>query len=92
MTMLSVFMVPLPKPETRLAGTPVAFRGHECLTAELKGHHTVYWTENRSLFGLVSMLGYDTLLDGADRLRADHATRTDMRERRAAGRAPASRP
>jgi anti-sigma factor RsiW len=72
-TLLSVFMVPLPDASSRLAGTPVSYRGHEYLREERKGYHTVTWTDGRVVFGLVSSLDYEALLECADRLRLERA-------------------
>jgi len=77
-TLLSVFMVPLASSDAALAGTRVAYRGHEYLTQERKGYRTVSWTEGQAVFGLVSMLDYDALLECADRLRAERAARTRL--------------
>lgn len=73
MTLLSVFMVPVSQRDARLAGARVTYREQQYVTFELKGHRTVSWTEGQTLFGLVSMLDYDALLECADRLRADRA-------------------
>jgi hypothetical protein len=35
----------------------------------------VAWTDGRAVFGLVSMLSYDALLECADRLRLDQTAR-----------------
>jgi mycothiol system anti-sigma-R factor len=72
-TLLSVFMVPLPDASSRLAGTPVSYRGHEYLREERKGYHTVTWTDGGVVFGLVSSLDYEALLECADRLRLERA-------------------
>jgi mycothiol system anti-sigma-R factor len=74
-TLMSVFMVPAPAPDVALKGTRVSYRGHDYLTLERKGYHTVVWTDGQAVFGLVSMLGYDALLECADRLRLDRAQR-----------------
>jgi anti-sigma factor (TIGR02949 family) len=72
-TLLSVFMVPVPEGSSRLAGTPVSFRGHEYRRDERKGYHTVTWTDGHTVFGLVSALDYEALLECADRLRLERA-------------------
>lgn len=77
-TLLSVFIVPLAPSDAALAGTRVAYRGHEYLTQERKGYRTVSWTDGQAVFGLVSMLDYDALLECADRLRAERAARTRL--------------
>ncbi len=72
-TLMSVFMVPVPARGTDLGGTRVSYRGHDYLTLERKGYNTVAWTDGKTVFGLVSLLGYDALLECADRLRLDRA-------------------
>jgi anti-sigma factor (TIGR02949 family) len=72
-TLLSVFMLPLGNRDTRIRGTSVSYRGHDYVTAERKGYHTVAWTDGQAVFGLVSSLDYDALLECADRLRAQRA-------------------
>ena len=74
-TLMSVFMVPASAPDVALKGTRVSYRGHDYLTLERKGYNTVAWTDGKAVFGLVSMLGYDALLECADRLRLDRAER-----------------
>jgi mycothiol system anti-sigma-R factor len=71
MMLLSVFMVPIDPRDARLRGTPVAYRDQSYMTWEWKGHRTVAWTDGRTLFGLVSMLDYEALLECADRLRLE---------------------
>ncbi len=77
-TLLSVFMVPLASSDAALAGTRVAYRGHDYLTQERKGYRTVSWTQGQAVFGLVSMLDYDALLECADRLRTERAAQTRL--------------
>lgn len=72
-TLLSVFMVPTPGREGDLRGTRVSYRGYDYVTLERKGYRTVSWADGQAVFGLVSMLDYDALLECADRLRADRA-------------------
>lgn len=72
-TLLSVFMVPASGDGTVLAGTRVTYRGQEYLTQERTGYRTVSWTDGHAIFGLVSMLDYDALLECADRLREARA-------------------
>jgi anti-sigma factor (TIGR02949 family) len=77
-TLLSVFMVPVSGRDVRLEGTRLSYRGGEYVTHEHKGYRTVAWTDGYTLFGLVSALDYDALLECADRLRAQHADRTRL--------------
>lgn len=72
-TLLSVFMVERPAYGGELSGTRMTYRGHSYLAREEKGYRTVSWSEGRTIFGLVSMIEYDALLECADRLRADRA-------------------
>jgi len=74
-TLMSVFMVPASARAAELGGTRVSYRGHDYLTLERKGYNTVAWTDGKEVFGLVSVLGYDALLECADRLRLDRAER-----------------
>jgi len=75
-TLLSVFMLRSDRAEP--SGRRVAYRGHEYVTAERKGHRTVAWTDGQTLFGLVSSLPYDALLECADRLRMERARQTRL--------------
>ena len=52
-----------------------AYRGHDYLTLQRRGYRTVAWSDGKAVFGLVSMLSYDDLLECADRLRLDRAAR-----------------
>ncbi len=72
-TLLSVFTVPAPVGEGELRGTRVNYRGHDYMTLERKGYRTVAWSDGQAIFGLVSMLDYDSLLECADKLRAERA-------------------
>lgn len=72
-TLLSVFMIPLPERSPALVGTPVSYHGHEYWRDERKGYHTVAWTDGQAVFGLVSSLDYEALLECADRLRLERA-------------------
>jgi hypothetical protein len=74
-TLMSVFTVPASAAEAALAGTRVSYRGHDYLTLQRQGYRTVAWTDGRAVFGLVSMLSYDALLECADRLRLDQTAR-----------------
>jgi len=75
-TLMSVFMVPASARGAELRGTRVSYRGHDYLTLERKGYNTVAWTDGKAVFGLVSTLGYDALLECGDRLRLDRAERS----------------
>ena len=77
-TLLSVFMVPFPTSEGTLQGHRVAYRGHDYLTSERKGFRTVSWTDGQTVYGLVSMLDYDALLECADRLREERVRQTRL--------------
>jgi anti-sigma factor RsiW len=69
-TLLSVFMVPAAGRDA-LGGRRVAFRGYDYRAHERKGFRTVSWTDGQTLYGLVSMLDYEALLECADRLRVE---------------------
>lgn len=77
-TLLSVFMVPRSPREGRLEGRTVAYRGHDYLTLESKGYHTVVWRDGHATFGLVSMLDNDAILECADRLRGERAAQNRL--------------
>ena len=77
-TLLSVFMTPVSGRDAALSGTRLSFRGHDYLTQEWKGYRTVSWTDRRAVFGLVSMLDYEALLECADRLRMERASQTPL--------------
>ena len=77
-TLLSVFMVPVPTSEGTLRGDRVRYRSHEYVTYEGKGFRTVSWTDGQAVYGLVSMLDYDALLECADRLREERARQTRL--------------
>ena len=72
-TLLSVFTVPVAGREGELSGTRVAYRGRDYLTQERKGYRTVSWTEGQVVFGLVSMLDYDSIFQCADTLRTERS-------------------
>jgi len=74
-TLMSVFTVAASARSGELRGTRVSYRGHDYLTLERKGYNTVAWTDGQTVFGLVSALGYDALLECADKLRLDRAER-----------------
>lgn len=76
-TLVSVFMVPGSTGDAE-SGERVTYRGHAYTQRDVKGHHAVSWSDGRTTFGLVSMLGYDALLECADRLRAERAQRANL--------------
>jgi anti-sigma factor RsiW len=77
-TLLSVFMVPVSASDATLPGRHVVYRDHEYVAYEQKGFRTVSWTDGQTIYGLVSMLDYDALLECADRLRAERARQTRL--------------
>jgi len=77
-TLLSVFMVPVSGNEAEPRGRRVAYRGHEYLAYEERGLRTVSWNDGRTLYGLVSMLDYDALLECAERLRLERVRQTRL--------------
>jgi anti-sigma factor RsiW len=77
-TLLSVFMVPVSASEARLPGRRVSYRDHDYVVYEQKGYRTVSWSDGQAVYGLVSMLDYDALLECADRLRAERARQTSL--------------
>jgi anti-sigma factor RsiW len=70
---MSVFMLPLAGNAPALGGTRIAHRGHEYRRYEQKGYRTIFWIDGRAVYGLISMLDYDALLECADRLRSERA-------------------
>jgi hypothetical protein len=56
----------------------VSFRGHDYVADERKGYRTVAWQDGQTLFGLVSALDYEALLECADRLRIERASQTQL--------------
>ncbi len=78
MTLLSVFMVPAGAGEVDLPGTRVTYRDQQYMTYERKGYRTVSWTDGQAVYGLVSMLDYDALLECADKLRWERASQTRL--------------
>lgn len=72
--LISVFMVPHPADGRALRGTEVTYRGHPYRRDDHKGYHTVFWTDATAVYGLVSMLDYEALLECADRLRIQRAS------------------
>ena len=77
-TLLSVFMVPAAASEADLPGRRVAYRDHEYVAYEHKGYRTISWSDGQTVYGLVSMLDYQALLECADRLRAERARQTQL--------------
>jgi anti-sigma factor (TIGR02949 family) len=77
-TLLSVFMVPVGSLDVLPPGTPLSFRGHDYVGYERKGYRTVSWTNGQTMFGLVSMLDYNALLECADRLRTEQQDRSRL--------------
>jgi anti-sigma factor RsiW len=77
-TLLSVFMVPVEGHAAGPVGERVSYRGHEYVVREERGYRTVAWVEGRTLFGLVSALDEEALLECADRLRAERANLTGL--------------
>jgi anti-sigma factor (TIGR02949 family) len=77
-TLLSVFMVPISASEPALPGRRVSYRDHDYVAYEQKGYRTVSWSDGQAVYGLVSMLDYDALLECADRLRAERARQTRL--------------
>jgi anti-sigma factor RsiW len=73
-TLLSVFMLATDREHP--LGHQIAYRGQGYVTAEWKGHRTVAWRDGQAVFGLVSSLDYEALLECADRLRTERALRT----------------
>ena len=71
--LMSVFMLTRPADGSALDGTRVAYRGHEYRRYEQKGYHMVLWTDGAAVYGLISMLDYEALLECADRLRLERA-------------------
>lgn len=77
-TLMSVFMVPASARGAELGGARVSYRGHDYLTLERRGYNTVAWTDGKAVFGLVSTLEYEALLECADRLRLERAQRAGV--------------
>lgn len=71
-TLMSIFMVPGARFMADRT-SPVTYRGATYYTAELEGQRAVLWHDGRAVFGLVSALEYDGLLECADRLRSQRA-------------------
>jgi mycothiol system anti-sigma-R factor len=77
-TLMSVFMVPQSAGTLRLTGTSVSYRGNEYRRDERKGHRAVMWADGQAVFGLVSSLDDEALLECADRLRRERADATRL--------------
>jgi mycothiol system anti-sigma-R factor len=77
-TLMSVFMVPVSDREATLPGRRVSYRDHDYVAYEHKGFRTVSWADGQAVYGLVSMLDYDALLECADRLRVERARQTRL--------------
>jgi mycothiol system anti-sigma-R factor len=70
---ISVFMLPLSGNAPSLGGIRTSHRGHEYRRYEHKGYRTIFWIDGRAVYGLISMLDYEALLECADRLRSERA-------------------
>jgi anti-sigma factor RsiW len=77
-TLLSVFIVQVADGDARVTGRRAGYRGHDYVMNDVKGYRTVSWSEGQALFGLVSALDYDALLECADRLRVERAERNRL--------------
>jgi anti-sigma factor RsiW len=77
-TLLSVFMVPVSASDAALPGRKVSYRDQDYVAYERKGFRTVSWSDGQAVYGLVSVLDYDALLECADRLRAERARQTRL--------------
>lgn len=77
-TLLSVFMVAVSGADAELPGRRVTYRDHEYVTSDQKGFRTVSWSDGQTVYGLVSMLDYEALLECADRLRAERVNQTRL--------------
>ena len=75
-TLLSVFIVPMSTGDAEAHGRIVSYRGHAYRAYEQKGFRTVSWADEQVLYGLVSMLDYEALLECADRLRVERVNQT----------------
>src|SRR5918996_1683042 len=77
-TLLSVFMVSASGAEAPVPGRRVSYRDHDYVAYEHKGFRTISWSDGQAIYGLVSMLDYDALLECADRLRIERAQQTRL--------------
>ena len=71
-TLMSVFIVPGER-FTPADASVITYRGATYYTVELEGQRAAFWSDDQAAFGLISMLDYDSLLECADRLRAERA-------------------
>ncbi len=77
-TLLSVFIVPVAASEAGLPGRRMSYRDQDYVAYEHKGFRTVSWSDGQAVYGLVSTLDYEALLECADRLRAERARQTGL--------------
>lgn len=77
-TLLSVFIVPVSTADAEVPGRIVSYRGQDFRAYEQKGFRTVSWMDGQVLYGLVSMLDYESLLECADRLRLERMNQTRL--------------
>ena len=77
-TLLSVFIVPVSADDADVPGRMVSYRGHDYRAYEQKGFRTVSWADGHVLYGLISMLDYEALLECADRLRVERVNQTKI--------------
>jgi anti-sigma factor RsiW len=77
-TLLSVFMIPRSPGLPQLGGTPVSYRGHDYRRDARKGYRAVMWTEDQAVFGLVSSVDDEALLECAEKLRLERASATTL--------------
>jgi anti-sigma factor (TIGR02949 family) len=77
-TLLSVFIVPAAAREADLPGRRVTYRDHDYVAYEHKGYRTISWSDGPTVYGLVSMLDYQALLECADRLRTERARQMQL--------------
>jgi mycothiol system anti-sigma-R factor len=73
-TLLSVFMIPAAH-EVDVGGSRVTYRGQVYLVEERRGYRTVAWSDGQAVFGLVSLVDSESLLECADTLRQERASR-----------------
>lgn len=71
-TLLSVFMLPQAGRPVALGGRRLTYRGQTYFADARQGYRTVSWAEGDAVFGLVSTLDVEALLECADRLRQDY--------------------
>jgi hypothetical protein len=73
-----VFIVPVSAADAEVPGRIVSYRGHKYRAYEQKGFRTISWAHEQVLYGLVSMLDYEALLECADRLRVERVNQTRL--------------